>query len=205
MRLTLDLTSNKILVTDVDARYATIGRMLLERLAAPASALDAGESITVELDWATVRLQAYKHVAIAEEPDYGHDATCFHPSLTFTSLLWSAQQRLIGLLNIDAQPVGAMQYVHVSNQAMRAVSVVGHRRDEEDGPFTGWEIVSTTDVLDSASFGYYMVRELTEQRPAWLVALYLPPGWSFRFVGNTLVDCVSVHGETYTVNLSIDV
>ena len=203
MRLTLALPADRVLVAEVDPGHEAAGEMLLARLAAPASGLSAGESATVDVDWAPLRLRADERLVVAEEPEYGREGAPFHPSLTVTSALWAAEQRLIAELDLTPEPVTAMQFVHVSDEALRAGSVVGHRRERASGPFTGWEIVSPTDELEAASFGYYTVRELAARRPAWLAALSLPRGWSFRFVAETLVDCVSPAGETHAVGLSI--
>lgn len=203
MRLSLDLPGGRALVAHVDPGHEQVAQMLLARLVAQASRLSMGESATVDVDWATLRLRADERFVVAEEPEYGCDDAPFHPSLTATSAIWAAEQRLIAQLDITPEPVTAMQFVHASDEAMRAECVVGHRRDRASGPFTGWEIVSPADALDSASFGYYTVRELAARRPAWLSALSLPRCWSFRFVADTLHDCVSPAGETRAVGLSI--
>jgi len=122
-----------------------------------------------------------------------------------SNVLEHQTRQLMHRLNIQPQPVREEQYVQVSITAIDAASVVGFRRREEDGPFTGWEIVATTDVPESARYGYYSVRELAALRPAWLVGLQLPTGWAFRFDGNTLVDCVSDKKVTLPVNLRVEV
>ena len=203
MRLTLALPAGRALAADVDEADEAVGRMLLERLATTASALPAGASTTVDVDWATVQLRAAGQLVTAEEPGYGRDGEQFHPSLARTSNIWAAQQQLIAQLNVEPESVTATQFVHVSTGAMAAAEVVGHRGDDASGPFTGWTVVSTTDVPETASFGYYTVRELARQRPAWLAAMILPRSWSFRFSRSTLVDCVSPAGETYAIGLSI--
>jgi hypothetical protein len=115
----------------------------------------------------------------------------------------TARARLRTRLAVAPRPVGATEFVHVSNAAMRAASVVGHRRAGERAPFTGWEVVAVGEALDPAAFGYYTVSELAEARPSWLAALELPDGWSFRFVDDTLVDCVSPAGETVPIGLRV--
>ena len=112
-------------------------------------------------------------------------------------------RQLMRRLNIQAQPVREDQYVQVSMTAFDAGCVVGFRRQEEDGPFTGWEIVATTDEPESAKYGYYSVQELAALRPSWIVGLQLPTGWAFRFDGDTLVDCVSDKKLTSLVNLRV--
>jgi hypothetical protein len=204
MTLTLNLQSGKSLVAEVAAKDAEAGRLLLERLADRAASLGPGTAVDVELDWARVRLRADEHRVYVDEPEYGGDARRFRPSLAITARLKSAQRQLMRRLNIRPQPVQARQYVHVSKQAMSAPSVVGFRREEENGPFTGWEIISTAEAPEFASFGYYRVDELAAQHPAWIIGLPLPAGWSLRFVGNTLIDCVSPAGETHAVVLSFE-
>lgn len=203
MRLTRALPAGRALAADVDDADEAVGRMLLERLATTASALPAGASSTVDVDWATLRLRAAGQLVAAEEPGYGRDGEHFRPSLARTSRIFAAQRQLIAQLNVEPEPVTATQFVHVSAGAMGAAVVVGHRGDDESGPFTGWRVVSTTDEVETASFGYYTVRELARQRPAWLAAMILPRSWSFRFSGSTLVDCVSPAGETYAIGLRI--
>jgi hypothetical protein len=112
-------------------------------------------------------------------------------------------RQLMRLLNVQAQPVRDEQYVQVSRIAIETASVVGFRRPGEGGMFTGWEIVGTTEDLESAKHGYYSVRELAALRPAWLVALQLPPNWAFRFDGDTLIDCVSDTNVTFPVNMKV--
>ena len=114
-------------------------------------------------------------------------------------------RQLMHRLNIHPQLVREDQYVQVSMTAFDAASVVGFRRQEEDGSFTGWEIVATTDVPESARYGYYSVRELAALRPSWLVGLQLPTGWAFRFDGDTLIDCVSDKKVTLPVNVQVEV
>jgi hypothetical protein len=109
------------------------------------------------------------------------------------------QQRL----NVRLQPVQVEQYVRVSEAALRAPSVVGVRVADKD-PFTGWQVVATSEVPAQATFGVLKVRELASEHPAWLLGLQLPTGWAFRFAGNTLVDCVSEDGETHSVRISVD-
>jgi hypothetical protein len=203
VRLTLALPAGRALAADVDDADEAVGRMLLERLATTATALPAGASTTVDVGWATLRLRAAGQLVTAEEPGYGRDGEHFHPSLARTSRIWSVQQQLIARLNVEPEQVTATQFVHVSAGAMSAAEVVGHRGDDESGPFTGWTVVSATEVLETASFGYYTVRELARQRPAWLAAMILPRSWSFRFSGDTLIDCVSPAGETSEIGLSL--
>jgi hypothetical protein len=112
-------------------------------------------------------------------------------------------RRVLEALGAAEQRVHAEQYVHVSSSAIDAPGIVGYRRNEQD-PFTGWEIIATTEDVESATFGYYSVRELSAKRPEWLIALPLPAGWSFRFVGKTLIDCVSPDGETHPMNIFVE-
>lgn len=119
-----------------------------------------------------------------------------------TPVLELHSRELLQRLNVAAEPVGDEQYVHASNAALRAVSIVGVRRKEDD-PFTGWEIVAASEDPGAAQFGYSTVKELAAEHPAWLVALQLPVGWAFRFVGNTLVDCVSPEGVTHRLGIEV--
>jgi hypothetical protein len=113
-------------------------------------------------------------------------------------------RQLMRLLNVQAQPLRDEQYVQVSRMAIEGASVVGFRRQAEEGMFTGWEIVDTTEDLASARHGYYSVRELVALRPEWLVALQLPANWAFRFDGDTLIDCVSDTKVTFPVNMKVE-
>src|SRR5690349_12353707 len=106
-------------------------------------------------------------------------------------------------LSITMTPVRDEQYVHVSEAALSAPSVVGVRLSDS-GPFTGWEIIATSEVDERPQFGYVSVRELAAEKPVWLVGLQLPVGWAFRFVGNTLIDCVSDSGKTIPLKISVD-
>ena len=203
MRLEREVPGGRVFVAHVDAGDEAVGRRLLERLEAPASALPAGGSVMVDLEWATVRLRATGKHVVADEPDYGLGGDRYHASLTLTARICAAQARLATRLHVTPAPVTATQFVQVSTAAMQDGSVVGHRCDDERDPFTGWTIVSSADVLDEARFGYHTVRELARDRPAWMVALILPRSWSFRFEGDSLVDCVSRAGETHAIGLNV--
>ena len=106
-------------------------------------------------------------------------------------------------LAIQSQAVGDEQYVRVSERATSAPSVVGVRSPDTD-PFTGWIVVATSETPAQARFLVYSVRELLAEHPAWQLGLQLPVGWAFRYVGNTLLDCVSETGETHDVRISVD-
>jgi hypothetical protein len=116
--------------------------------------------------------------------------------------LEAMQRQLLQTLAVGSQPVEESQYVHVSEAATRTPSVVGVRLAEEK-PFTGWKIVATNESPDIAKFGYWTVREIQAEHPAWLVALVLPTGWAFRFTGDTLIDCVSQAGVRHVVKMSV--
>jgi len=116
--------------------------------------------------------------------------------------LAAMQRQLLQTLAVDSQPVEENQYVHVSEAAARMPSVVGVRLAEEK-PFTGWQIVATNESPDTAKFGYWSVREIQAEHPAWVLALVLPTGWAFRFTGNTLIDCVSQIGERHVLKMSV--
>ena len=112
------------------------------------------------------------------------------------------QGELLSLLGVEGRPVDESNYVHVSDSAERAASVVGvHIADQP--PFSGWQILATTEAPALAKFGYCTVAELRDAHPAWLLALPLPAGWAFRCVGDTLIDCVFEGGERKVVNMSV--
>jgi hypothetical protein len=203
MRLSIDVSSGKLLVSDVDETQEACGRDLLGRLATRASTLSGEESVSVDIDWATLRLRANSRLVVAEEPDYLRDPKHFVPSLSITCLIFVAQQRLLRMLHVNDQPVKARQYARVSRDAIQAVSVVGYRHKEVEAPFTGWQVVSTMPPQERI-WGLYSIRELTAQRLVWLVAMNLPTGWAFRFAGNTLMECVSPEGVTHELNFSVD-
>ena len=203
MKLSTDLASGKALVSEVAEAGENCGRELLGQLATRAAALSDGDTQIVDIDWTVVRLRAESQTVVAEEPDYARNAGEFVPSLSVTCHILGLQRKLLGTLNAEDQPVGGQQYARVSLEALRAASVVGHRLKDDEKPFTGWQIVSTAPVRNQ-NYGLYSIRELAAQRLEWLVAMRLPTGWSFRYVGRTLVDCVSLAGRTFELNLSVE-
>jgi hypothetical protein len=205
MRLSIDLPSGQPLTTEVDDAHAARAHELLARLVEPAAMLADRDTSESELDWATVRLRAHAGAVVAEEPDYSRDPSRFVPSLSVTCRVFDAQQMVLGAVGVDSQPVAAHQYVRVSLAAMSSISVVGYRQRDLEEPFTGWQLVSTASAADDEVSGQYTVRELAEQHLAWIVAMVLPDGWSFRCVGSTVADCVSPEGRTYELLASLDV
>jgi hypothetical protein len=205
MRLSADLSSGRTLVTDVDDTLATCGRELLAELTSAARELSDAGVVEVEVAWAIVRLHAVGDHVFVEEPDYSHDPSRFTSSLSITCRIVDMQRMLLHRVGADGDYVTAKQYVRVSREAMQSISVVGHRHHDV-APFTGWQIVSarTTDPKGD-DHGEYAVCELAAHRLAWIVAMVLPHGWAFRYVGNTLVDAVSPQRETHELNLSVDV
>jgi hypothetical protein len=143
MRVTIDLPSGKLLASEVGEAQEACARDLLGRLAARASTLAPGETVSVYVGWATLRLSASSQLVVAEEPDYLNNPARFISSLMITCRVFDAQRQLREMLNIVEQPVSAQEYVRVSNDAMQAVSVVGYRHAENEEPFTGWQVVST--------------------------------------------------------------
>jgi hypothetical protein len=139
-----------------------------------------------------------------EEPHYDDpNATDFVASVARTGRIFAKQEWLLQTLGVEGHAVDAGQYVRVSSVALHAVSVVGYRRPESELTFTGWEIVSASSPT-SKGYGLYALRELSRLRLVWIAAMILPTGWAFRFVGQTLVDCVSPQGETREIMVSID-
>lgn len=204
MRLSIDLPSGRSLVTDVDEAHAACGRELLGRLVPPAAALPDGAAMEVELDWATVRLRANAEEVVAEEPDYPLDPSRTKPSLSITSQVFDLQRQVLQMVGGAGEAVTAGQYIRVSQDGMDSVTVVGFRHQEDEPIFSGWQLVSPGSIAQNEVFGLYTARELAAHRLVWIVALVLAAGWSFRCVGNTLVDAVSPAGQTYTVQASLD-
>jgi hypothetical protein len=99
-------------------------------------------------------------------------------------------------------PPGDDEYLHVSFAAIEAHSILGVRREDEGQPFTGWEIISIAEDVETAKFGYFSTIELEAVRPEWMMALALPAGWSFRFEGTTLVHCMNPAGVTIPMQLA---
>lgn len=205
MKLSLRLPSGKALDAEVQDSGAPPAHAWFERLRAPAAALSPGRSAEVALDWAVLRLEDRGGELQLLEPDYaGANLERFVPGVAATDRVFGAQQRLTQGLHLAPQPVGAAQYVRVAESALNHVSVFGHRQAETAPEFSGWQIVGVGAAEDSP-FGQYSVRELAQLRLAWMVALCLPVGWSFRFTGQTLIDCAAPDGSTHAVVLSIDV
>ena len=119
------------------------------------------------------------------------------------AVIESQMRELLKRLDLRGHPVRDEQYIQASKGAVESPSVVGFRREDDGGPFTGWEIVATAENTETAQFGYYSARELAALRPEWFVAMSLPPGWAFRFEGNTLVDCVTDAHQTLRLNLQV--
>ena len=204
MKLHLRLPSGKTLSAEVADRDAPDDHAWFERLREPAAALGPGQSIELALDWAVLRLEDHADGPRLLEPDYaGTELDRFVPGVAATDRVFGAQQALMRTLRLTPQPVGAEQYLRVSAAALRQVSVVGHRHAESAPEFCGWQIVSV-DTDDDEPFGQYRVRELARLRLAWMVALGLPVGWSFRYAGHTLIDCVAPDGHTQAMRLSFD-
>jgi hypothetical protein len=204
MRLAVDLPAGRPLTTEVDEAHAARGHEVLTRLVESALALEDHATVDTELDWATVRLRAMPDSVIAEEPEYSRDPNRFVPSLSVTCRVFDQQQTVLRTVGIDGQPVAAHQYVRVSLAAMNSTSIVGYREADLEEPFTGWQLVSTEAPAEADASGQYTVRELAEHRLAWIVAMVLPTGWSFRCVGNTVADAVSPTGQTYELLTSLD-
>lgn len=205
MRLSVDLRTGKRLVAEVDATQEATGREILNELAAIADAPGMADAIEVELDWSILRLHGIGQEVLVEEPDYMHNPRRFIPSLLVTCSVFDAQQQLLRELEIDGDPATAQQYARVSREALQSTSVVGYRHTEAEAAFCGWQIVSAGSPIDQQTFGQYAIHELAAQRRAWIAAMVLPAGWSFRCVGNTVVDCVSPMGRTYKLQLSVDI
>jgi len=121
-----------------------------------------------------------------------------HKSLRFGAAAGAENSQCGGSTGVAAQ-----QYVRVSNDAMRAIAVAGHRLSESEPSFSGWQIVSAT-LSGNETHGLYTMRELAGEHLVWLTAMILPTGWAFRFVGNTSIDCVSPARDTYQLMFSIE-
>lgn len=205
MKLTLRLSSGKSLSAEVNDSDGAGAYAWFERLIAPASALDAGQATEVELDWAVLRLEADENEVQVLEPDYSvTDPDRFVTGVARTGRVFSTQVQLMQMLQLPAESVLAQQYVRIAESALNGVSAFGHRFPETESLFTGWQISSAASAADD-TFGQFSVRELAHRHLAWIVGLCLPSGWSFRFAGNSLIDCVAPTGQTHAVMLSIDV
>ncbi|TFV49620.1 immunity protein Imm33 domain-containing protein [Bradyrhizobium niftali] len=204
MKIDIPLSSGKTLVGEAGEEHAISARALLSRLAGQAAGLAPGESIDVEIDWSLVRLLADETNVTASEPDYHGDPKRFTPSLAFTCGILDAQRKLLQGLQLAGNPPDANSYTRIADTALHAVSAVGVRRAEPDRIFTGWQIVSTERGPDD-QFGQYRPIEFAARHPAWLAAMSLPPGWAFRCVGRTVLDCVSPDDVTHAVMISVDV
>ncbi len=203
MKKSLSLSSGHELIADVCDDCANIGDELFARLAEPAGRLKSGETATTELDWATVLLRAEEQSIFVDEPDYAYDSSRFVESLRVTSQVFLLQRQLLQMVGAMAQPVAAQNYVRVSDDALRAISVIAHRFAEADPILTGWQVISPASDQNNA-FGLYTVRELTVNHLVWCVPFVLPAKWSFRFAGTTLLSCESPNGEKNDVMLPID-
>lgn len=204
MKLSLRLSSGKTLSAEVNEPDERDAHAWFERLRAPASKLGTGETTEVVLDWAVLRLVADANEVRIFEPDHSFaDPGRFVPGVAATARVFRAQAQLMQLLRLVPEPVRAPQYVRVAQAALKGVSAFGHRFAESETGFTGWQISSAASP-EADTFGQYSVRELAHLRLAWVVALCLPAGWSFRSAGNSLIDCVDPGGQTHAVMLSID-
>ena len=201
MKLTRPLDSGLTLVAEVCDECGGLGAQLLDRVAAAATALRSGET-TIELDWATLRLRVVEREVHVGEPELGASAR-FSDSIVRTSRALLAGQELMRRLAIAPLPVSVEQRVRIASDALSATSIVGVREAETDQIASGWQLTAATEK-GNEQFGLYTVRQVAEQWPHWCAALALPAGWAFRFVGRTLLDCVSPDGKTHEVMLSID-
>jgi hypothetical protein len=114
------------------------------------------------------------------------------------------QRELLGAVGTQGEPMGPGQYVRVARAALESVSVIG-RHAADEPPVTGWQIDPARSAgSDAGLYGQFDVAELMEERPVWAVAVALPVGWSFRCVGNTIVEARSPEGSAYDVMLSVD-
>ncbi len=190
-------------MADVDETDDACGRDILARLVSTAGDLREGENREVVIEWAVVRLAATSNLVVVQEPDYRRNPNEFIPSMATTARLFCKQRNILEQLGLSGEPVEASQYARVSTAAFGAVSVLGRRERDPENAFTGWQIESTDPSANDA-FGMYTVREIAAKRLIWMAPLALPPGWAFRFVGNTLMDTVSPTGDTHTPLLSID-
>jgi hypothetical protein len=206
MKISLPLASGKTLDVDVPDAAVPGAPAWLQGLVPVASALATGHAAEVEVEWAVLRLEADGGRVRVSEPDYASPAAthAFVPGVAATNRVFAAQEQLLQLLRVDPQPVRAAQYLRVGQSALAEVSAFGHRFPEPASEFAGWQICGTEQPTGD-TFGQYTVRELAHLRLAWIPALCLPTGWSFRFAGKSLVDCVTPAGETREVMLSLDV
>lgn len=204
MKLTRPLDSGLTLVAEVCNECGDLGPQLLERIAPAADRVQVSGTATVALDWATLRLRATNGEVRVGEPEYRSDPAHFTDSMVRTSRVLLIQHKLMRSLGVEAQPVSATQRVRISSDALSATSIVGRRERETDPIATGWQFIAASEE-GNQEFGLYTVRQVAEQHPHWCAALALPAGWTFRYVGRTLIDCVSPSGETHKVMLSVEV
>jgi hypothetical protein len=204
MNATHKLKDGRTLSAEICDECGDLNARLLVRLASAASAVREGSAVVVELDWATLRLRAASGQVRVEEPDYRRNPENFTDTLVRTSRVFAAQEKLMQVLGVVAEPVSAGQYVRVSNDALTATSIVGTRERETDRIASGWQLIAASES-GNEQFGLYKVSQLAGQHPSWCAAFALPPQWAFRFVGNTLIDCLTPAGETRSVMLSVDV
>lgn len=204
MKLTHPLESGMKLSAEVGEDCATTAAGLLARLAPFAAGMHEGDTRIAVIDWATLRLHAASGEVIVEEPDFGGNPTQFQPWMVSTSRIFMRQKQMLSLLGITGVPTSADQFVRVAEDALHAVSVVGHREHATEAIISGWQLI-TANSSNNTRFAQYSVRELAALRPAWCAALALPPQWAFRFAGNTLMDCLSPGGQRHSLLLSIDV
>ena len=116
----------------------------------------------------------------------------------------AAQQRLMAALKLHGAAPAAGDYVRVADAALQADAVVGVRREDEP-PLTGWQIEpATLPIVADAPHGEYQLHELAALRPAWIAALALPPGWSFRCVGREIVDAVAPDGTRHVLTITVE-
>lgn len=117
-----------------------------------------------------------------------------------------AQQRLLAALGLPwgAAPADG-DYIRVADAALRADAVIGVRGEDEP-PLTGWQVEPAAPMESETTtpHGQYQMRELATLRPAWLAALALPPGWSFRCVGRELVEAQAPDGTRHRLGITME-
>lgn len=129
--------------------------------------------------------------------------------MTTSPALHAARQRLLAALGLaqGAAPADG-DYVRVAEAALQAEAVVGVRGEDEP-PLTGWQIEPAAVAAPAAGaapmpHGQYQLRELARLRPAWLAALVLPAGWSFRCVGGELVEARAPDGTRHRLAITLE-
>ncbi len=113
------------------------------------------------------------------------------------------QRELLRAVGTHGETIGPGQYIRVARAAFESVSVIG-RHAADEPPVTGWQIDPASAGPEAGPYGQFDVAELMEERPVWAVAVALPVGWSFRCVGNTIVEARSPEGSAHDVMLSVD-